>query len=196
MKILRSPRCTASATTTSTSTASRCRVADPAALARAVSPRRNGIGSDGLILICPSTVADVPDGDVQRRRQPRRDVRQRHPLRRQVRLRARPRARKPAARRDRRGRSRRSSSTIANGKVRSVDVDMGEPILEPARIPVRFEAGRVDRRAARGRRRDVSRHLRLDGESALRALRRAMSMGSTSKPSARASSITASSRSA
>jgi diaminopimelate epimerase len=34
------------------------RVADPAALARRVSPRRTGIGSDGLILICPSAVAD------------------------------------------------------------------------------------------------------------------------------------------
>jgi diaminopimelate epimerase len=34
------------------------RVADPAALARRISPRRTGIGSDGLILICPSTVAD------------------------------------------------------------------------------------------------------------------------------------------
>jgi diaminopimelate epimerase len=34
------------------------RVADPVALARRVSPRRTGIGSDGLILICPSTIAD------------------------------------------------------------------------------------------------------------------------------------------
>ena len=34
------------------------RVADPAALARRVSPRRTGIGSDGLILICPSDRAD------------------------------------------------------------------------------------------------------------------------------------------
>ena len=34
------------------------RVADPAALARRVSPRRTAIGSDGLILICPSEVAD------------------------------------------------------------------------------------------------------------------------------------------
>ena len=33
--------------------------ADPAALARAVSPRNFGIGADGLILICPSTEADV-----------------------------------------------------------------------------------------------------------------------------------------
>jgi diaminopimelate epimerase len=35
------------------------RVPDPAALARRVSPRRTAIGSDGLILICPSQVADA-----------------------------------------------------------------------------------------------------------------------------------------
>jgi diaminopimelate epimerase len=34
------------------------RVADPVALAQRISPRRTGIGSDGLILICPSTTAD------------------------------------------------------------------------------------------------------------------------------------------
>ena len=33
-------------------------VADPSALARRVSPRNTGIGSDGLILIAPSSVAD------------------------------------------------------------------------------------------------------------------------------------------
>jgi len=33
-------------------------VADPAALARRVSPRRTGIGADGVILICPSQTAD------------------------------------------------------------------------------------------------------------------------------------------
>ncbi len=32
---------------------------DPAALAVAVSPRNFGIGADGLILICPSTIADA-----------------------------------------------------------------------------------------------------------------------------------------
>lgn len=35
------------------------RVADPGALARAVSDRNTGVGSDGLILICPSSVADA-----------------------------------------------------------------------------------------------------------------------------------------
>ncbi len=35
------------------------RIDDPSALARAVSDRHTGIGSDGLILIQPSTVADV-----------------------------------------------------------------------------------------------------------------------------------------
>src|SRR5258707_3950270 len=34
-------------------------VADPARAARLVSPRTTAIGSDGLILICPSDVADV-----------------------------------------------------------------------------------------------------------------------------------------
>jgi diaminopimelate epimerase len=34
------------------------RVDDPVALAQRVSPRRTGIGSDGLILICPSEAAD------------------------------------------------------------------------------------------------------------------------------------------
>ena len=33
-------------------------VVDPAALSRRVSPRRTGVGADGLILICPSTPAD------------------------------------------------------------------------------------------------------------------------------------------
>jgi diaminopimelate epimerase len=33
-------------------------VADPVGLSRRVSPRRTGVGADGLILICPSTAAD------------------------------------------------------------------------------------------------------------------------------------------
>jgi diaminopimelate epimerase len=39
--------------------ANRLRPADPAALAQRVSDRRFGIGGDGLIMLCPSLVADV-----------------------------------------------------------------------------------------------------------------------------------------
>jgi diaminopimelate epimerase len=39
--------------------ADRLRPADPAALARRLSDRRFGIGSDGLIMLCPATDADV-----------------------------------------------------------------------------------------------------------------------------------------
>src|SRR5579859_8161126 len=39
--------------------ADRMRPTDPAALARRLSDRRFGIGSDGLIMLCPSTTADV-----------------------------------------------------------------------------------------------------------------------------------------
>ena len=51
--------------------------------------RHFGVGGDGLILIRPSQRGRRPDADVQRRRLGSGDVRQRHPLRRQVRLRPR-----------------------------------------------------------------------------------------------------------
>ena len=66
-------------------------------LARLVSDRHKGIGSDGLILIRPSTVADVADADVQRGRQRSRNVRQRRAVRRQVRLRPRDRSQRDAS---------------------------------------------------------------------------------------------------
>ncbi len=39
--------------------ADRIRPADPAGLARRLSDRRFGIGGDGLIMLCPSSTADV-----------------------------------------------------------------------------------------------------------------------------------------
>ena len=56
------------------------KVEDPVSTAIRVSDRHFGIGSDGLILICPS------DEDVQCRWLRGRDVRECHPLRGQIRL--------------------------------------------------------------------------------------------------------------
>lgn len=61
-------------------------IADPNDLARKVSNRHFGIGSDGLVLICPSEPGGVPDADVQPRRQRGGDVRQRSAVFVQVRL--------------------------------------------------------------------------------------------------------------
>ena len=108
---------------------------DPAELARRVSDRHFGVGGDGLILICPSTMADarmrmfnadgseaemcgngircvakyVYDHDICRKKTLRIET----------------------------GRGVLGLELeIADEKVRRVRVDMGEPILEPARIPV------------------------------------------------------------
>ena len=61
-------------------------VKDPEAVAKYVSDRHFGIGSDGLILIKPSDIADF-EMDMYNARQ---DVRERHPLRRKVCVRSRP----------------------------------------------------------------------------------------------------------
>jgi diaminopimelate epimerase len=119
---------------------------NPAELARRVSDRHFGIGGDGLILICPSTVADA------RMRMFNADGSESemcgngiccvakyvydHRICRNKTLRIET------------GRGVLSLELqIANRKVGRVRVDMGEPILEPARIPVAlprpFDADRV-----------------------------------------------------
>ena len=60
---------------------------DPAEVARQIADRHFGVGGDGLILICPSTVADARMRMFNADGSEVRNVRQRHPLRRQVRLR-------------------------------------------------------------------------------------------------------------
>jgi diaminopimelate epimerase len=117
-------------------------IADPAALARAVSPRRKGIGSDGLILIRPSSVAAVGmemyNADGSRGEMCGNGIRcvgkyaWEHGL-----------ARENPLRVETDAGIKMLELEVSDGKVRSVNVDMGEPILDPARIPARFDGPTV-----------------------------------------------------
>jgi len=117
-------------------------IPDPAALAREVSSRRKGIGSDGLILVQPSSVAAVRmemyNADGSRGEMCGNGIRcvgkyaWEHGL-----------ARENPLRVETDAGIKTLELEISNGKVRSVDVDMGKPILDPARIPVRFDAATV-----------------------------------------------------
>ncbi|MFI5366164.1 MAG: diaminopimelate epimerase [Candidatus Binatia bacterium] len=116
-------------------------VADPAAVARLVSPRRTGVGSDGLILICPSQTADcrmeMYNADGSRGEMCGNGIRcvgkyvSDHGLVRKDTLRVETDAGAKVLQLHRDG-----------GRVRSVTVDMGEPVLDGPRIPVAAE-GRV-----------------------------------------------------
>lgn len=67
-------------------------ISSPEALARRISDRHFGVGSDGLILICPPSDPGAADFRMRMFNADGlggRDVWQRHPLRRQVRLRQR-----------------------------------------------------------------------------------------------------------
>jgi len=117
------------------------RIDEPAALARRVSPRHTGIGSDGLILICPSSVADcrmeMYNADGSRGQMCGNGIRcvakyaYEHGL---------------AARNPMRVETdcgiKELQLHIDNGRVDQVTVDMGAPILDGPRIPVAAE-GRV-----------------------------------------------------
>jgi diaminopimelate epimerase len=117
-------------------------ISDPAALARAVSPRRKGIGSDGLILVQPSSVAAVRmemyNADGSRGEMCGNGIRcvgkyaWEHGLVRENPLRV-----------ETDAGIKTLELEVSNGKVQSVDVDMGEPILESARIPALFDASTV-----------------------------------------------------
>jgi diaminopimelate epimerase len=116
-------------------------VADPAALARRVSPRHTGIGSDGVILICPSDSADcrmeMYNADGSRGEMCGNGIRcvgkyvYDHGLVRKDTLRVATDAGTKVLR-----------LHIRGGLVRAVTVDMGEPVLDGPRIPVAAE-GRV-----------------------------------------------------
>jgi diaminopimelate epimerase len=120
--------------------------ADPAELARQVSDRHFGIGGDGLILICPSNVADA------RMRMFNADGSEAEMCGNGVRCVAKyvydhDIARKPTLRIETGNGVLDFELEIAAERVRRVRVNMGEPILEPSRIPVAlpspFDADRI-----------------------------------------------------
>lgn len=113
------------------------RVADAPALARAVSDRNTGVGSDGLILICPSKTADARmemyNVDGSRGQMCGNGVRclakyvYDHGLSRNNPLRI-----------ETDAGIKTISLNIESGKVTSACVDMGEPLLRPEHLPVKL----------------------------------------------------------
>ena len=107
---------------------------DPAALSRAISDRHFGVGADGLILICPSEKADARmrmfNADGSEAEMCGNGIRcvakyvYDHGL-----------IRKPTLTIDTGRGVLRLDLDLNNGNVHQVRVDMGEPILEGARIP-------------------------------------------------------------
>lgn len=117
-------------------------VADPVAVAKTVSDRRFGIGSDGLILIQPSDTADfrmeMYNADGSRGEMCGNGIRcvakyvYDHGIAQQTTLRG-----------DTDAGVKTLELTVENGKVSQVRVDMGVPILERALIPMLGDAGQV-----------------------------------------------------
>lgn len=109
--------------------------ADPAELAQRVSDRHFGIGGDGLILICPSTVADA------RMRMFNADGSESEMCGNGVRCVAKyvydhDICRNQTLRIETGNGVLGFELEVADDKVRRVRVNMGEPILDPARVPV------------------------------------------------------------
>jgi diaminopimelate epimerase len=111
--------------------------ADPPALAQKIADRHFGVGGDGLILICPSEKADARmrmfNADGSEAEMCGNGVRcvakyvHDHGI-----------ARKPSLKIETGRGVLNLDLEIEGGKAQRVRVDMGEPILEAGRIPVRF----------------------------------------------------------
>lgn len=116
---------------------------DPAGAARRVSPRRTSIGSDGLILIAPSETADVRmemyNADGSRGAMCGNGIRcvakyaWDHGL-----------ARRNPMRVETDSGVKTVDLELAGGLVSSVAVDMGPPVLDPARVPIASPSKMID----------------------------------------------------
>jgi diaminopimelate epimerase len=119
------------------------RVADPVRVAQLVSPRHTGIGSDGLILIAPSDVADcrmeMYNADGSRGAMCGNGIRcvakyaYEHGI-----------ARQPEMRIETDSGVKQIALELRAGAVVGATVDMGAPILEPAEIPIAGAARMID----------------------------------------------------
>ncbi len=111
-------------------------------LARAVSDRHFGIGSDGLILICPSDVADfcmeMYNADGSEGQMCGNGIRcvakyvYDHEMTRKTEITV-----------ETKAGIRSLALTVEGGRVTLVKVDMGTPILEPSRIPILSDKKRI-----------------------------------------------------
>ena len=128
------------------------RMENPSAWARFLSRRRFGVGSDGMILICPSAKADF-HARVQPRRQRSRDVRQRAAQHRKAGVRKRALPPKPPSPSKRWAASRELFLTLEDGHVSMITASLGAPILESARVPLRWTAATAAASTAPSRRR-------------------------------------------
>jgi diaminopimelate epimerase len=118
------------------------KIPDPSALAPALSDRHKGVGADGLILIQPSEVADcrmeMYNADGGRGEMCGNGIRcvgkyvYDHGI-----------ARKDPLRIETDSGVKTLSLDVSDGKVSRVTVDMDRPILDPARIPLRWEGPRA-----------------------------------------------------
>jgi diaminopimelate epimerase len=135
---------------------SRQTVKDPASVAKAVSDRHRGVGADGLILICPSTTADVKmrifNADGSEAQMCGNGIRcvakyaYEHSLGGSRKVFSVPEGDSfPVSLRVETGRGVLMLGLLVDkkNKVQQVCVNMGQPILEPARIPVALQGDSV-----------------------------------------------------
>lgn len=122
------------------------RVSDPASLARKVSCRHTGIGSDGLILIAPSPSADVRmlmyNADGSRAEMCGNGIRCVAKYAVEHRLTA-----GPVVSIETDAGVKEAVCLFTNGRIHAVRVDMGAPILSPAALPSTLDGDSVVDRA-------------------------------------------------